>query len=83
MMIINVILINDGACDGVFRQFWLTVFLLIIGVKSSYFFRYVSEISTLDNWRLLSCIRLINRYKLWYGSTVSGFDILCQQSLKV
>ena len=77
MMIINVILINDGACDRVFRQFWLTVLLLIIAVKSSYFFRYVSEISSLGNWRL------INRYKLWYGSTVSGFDILCQQSLKV
>ena len=36
-MIINVIFINDSACDGVFRKFWLTVLLLIKAIKSSHF----------------------------------------------
>ena len=29
MMIMNVIFVNDGACDGVLRQFWLAVLLFI------------------------------------------------------
>ena len=37
MMTMNVIFINDGACDGVFRQFWLTVLLLIKAIKLSHF----------------------------------------------
>ena len=37
MMIMNVIFINDGACDGVFRQFWLTVLLFIKAIKLSHF----------------------------------------------
>ena len=37
MMIMNVIFINDGECDGVFRQFWLIVLLLIKAIKLSPF----------------------------------------------
>ena len=77
MMIMNVIFINNGACGVVFRKFCLTVLLLTKAIKIILFCRYMNDISTLDNWRLLSCIRLINHFELWYGNDVSGFDILC------
>ena len=37
MMIMNVIVIDDGAYDGVFRLFWLTVLPAIKAMKCSHF----------------------------------------------
>ena len=34
---VNTVFINDGACDGVFGQFWLTVLLFIKAIILSHF----------------------------------------------
>ena len=70
MMIINVIVINDGAYDEVFRLFWLSIGSYK-NTKIFSFYRYVNDISTLDNWRLVSCIRL--QITLNYD-----MEVLCQ-----
>ena len=37
MMIVNVIFVNDDACDGLLGQSWLTVLLLMKAIKLSHF----------------------------------------------
>ena len=57
MMIMNVIFVNDGACDGVLRQFWLAVLLFIKAIK---LFHFVGKWITFLLWITEDCSLLLD-----------------------